>query len=113
MEEQYVEIGGRIAKLRKKLDLTQQELAEAVGYETNTAISLIEAGKRRVQLSELEGFAKVLKTSAHFLLTGQEPNVDIGVALRAEKDLDHEEIKQVVNFIDFLKKQRENDGRKD
>ena len=112
MEQQYIEIGKRILKLRKLQRMTQQELAEAVGYETSTAISLIESGKRRVQLSELEKFAQELNTSSQYLLTGKEPVADISIALRAEKDLDKDQIQQVVNFIDFVKQTRKNDGGK-
>lgn len=112
MEEQYIEIGGRISALRKSLGMSQQKLASAVGYETSTAISLIESGKRRVQLSELEKFAQELNTSSQYLLTGKEPVADISIALRAEKDLDKHQIEQVVDFIDFIKRDRKNDGGK-
>lgn len=107
MEEKYIQVGERISKLRKIAEISQQKLAEMVGYETSTAISLIESGKRRVQLTELEKFAKALNTTAHFLLTGREPSVDIGVALRAEKDLNSDDIQKVVSFIDFIKNQRD------
>lgn len=106
MEQPYIEIGGRISTLRKSLNISQQRLANTVGYETSTAISLIESGKRRVQLSELEKFAQELNTSSQYLLTGKEPVADISIALRAEKNLDKEQIEQVVNFIDFIKQVR-------
>jgi transcriptional regulator with XRE-family HTH domain len=109
MEETYIQVGERISQLRKSLEISQQKLAEMVGYETSTAISLIESGKRRVQLVELEQFAKVLHTSSQYLLTGKEPQVDIAVALRAENDLKPEEIQKVVSFIDFIKSERNNE----
>lgn len=112
MEQQYIEIGKRILELRKLRHMTQQKLAEAVGYETSTAISLIESGKRRVQLSELEKFAQELNTSSQYLLTGKEPVADISIALRAEKNLDKHQIEQVVDFIDFIKRDRKSDGGK-
>ena len=112
MNDTYIELGERISQLRKKLEMSQQKLAELVGYESSTAISLIESGKRRVQVAELEKLARALNTSTHFLSTGKEPTADLGIALRAEKGLEREDIEKVVSFIDFIKSQRDAENRK-
>jgi len=72
-ETRYIELGKRVQGLRRMKGYTQQDLAEAVGYETSTAISLIESGKRRLQLTELSDLAAVLNTTAEELLTGKPP----------------------------------------
>lgn len=71
-ELEYKKLGERIQRIRKLMGITQQELAKAVGYETSTAISLIESGKRRVQLTELSALAHVLKTTPEELLSSEE-----------------------------------------
>lgn len=105
-EDKYIEVGKRIAELRKIAEMTQQQLAEAVGYETSTAISLIESGKRRIQLIELSDLAKHLHVTVNYLLTGEKDNTDISVALRSDADLSKEDINSVKSYISWIKAQR-------
>lgn len=62
-----IKLGKRIRKLRRQLDLTQEQLAERVGVST-THVGLVETGKRRASLKTLQKIAKVLKVKTRDLL---------------------------------------------
>lgn len=102
-DELYKKIGAKIRDAREKAELSQRALAEAVGYETSTAISLIESGDRRVAIDDLNKIAKVLRVTPKYLLGHEEQKPDIKYALRADKTLSDEDEKQILNFIEFVK----------
>ncbi|HVZ67047.1 MAG TPA: helix-turn-helix transcriptional regulator [Patescibacteria group bacterium] len=54
-----IEIANRIRRLRKKKELTQEQLAEKVRVST-THIGLVETGKRRASLKTLQRIASAL-----------------------------------------------------
>lgn len=113
-QTKYAEIGERIEHARKREGLTQGQLATLLGYQTPTAISLIEAGKRMIKVAELEKIAEVLHTDLQFLLKGTtgQREVTVSMALRSEhKDLSTEEVDKIESFIEFVKAERERDGR--
>lgn len=62
-------IGKRIKKLRCLNSISQMELAEKSDI-SNTYLSLIESGKKRVSLETLVKVANALETTADTLLTG-------------------------------------------
>lgn len=100
-------IGGRLREAREKAGLSQAQMAKELGYESATAVSLIEAGERRFKAGDLWKAAEVLhRTIGYFL--GQENSVpDVKVALRADKDLTDEDKKAVLHFIELAKKRHE------
>ena len=115
-ERKYREIGRRIEGARSKEGLTQGQLAEKLNYQTPTAISLIEAGKRKIKIGELEKIAKLLHQDLQFLLTGSTDRpISVRMALRAEyKDLTKPELDKIESFINFVKsEQRERRDRDD
>lgn len=59
--------GKRIKKLRKRVGLTQEKLADKVNVST-THIGLIETGKRRVSLKTLQKIASAIGVKAKDLL---------------------------------------------
>ena len=61
-------LGTRIADLRRKRELTQVELAKAVGCSVEF-ISLVERGVNAPSVAGLERFAKVLKVDVVELFT--------------------------------------------
>lgn len=61
-------IGDRIKKRRKELDLTQQELALAVGYSDRSMIAKIEANAVDLPTSKIDAFAERLHTTSTYLL---------------------------------------------
>ena len=63
------EIGQRIRDQRNRLGMSQQELAEAVGYTSKVAISRIEAGQINVPMDKMARIAKCLDVRVSDLLT--------------------------------------------
>lgn len=106
--ERYTLIGKRIREARGHLDISQTELAKAAGFESATAISLIESGERRVGIEELEKIAAKLQVGPEYLLkkegTYQEHVFPaIRTALRADKDLTREDKEALLRFIQLAK----------
>ncbi len=62
-----VETGKRIRELRKGMNMSQRELAERAGVAQNT-VSQYENGTSELSLSVLANFAKILDTTADYLL---------------------------------------------
>ena len=70
-DELLKELGTRIRKLRRIRGLTQWELAELCGYQSqssNSTINKIEAGKSDVPVSKLLKLSEVLGVSVAFLM---------------------------------------------
>lgn len=63
-------IGANIKRRRFELRMTQQELADAMGYRTRSTIAKIESGENDVSQKKLQAFAAVLDTTAEALISG-------------------------------------------
>lgn len=63
-------VAENIKQRRMELGLSQQELADKLGYKTRSTITKIEAGENQVPENKLPRFAKALDTSVEFLKTG-------------------------------------------
>ncbi|MFH1712449.1 MAG: helix-turn-helix transcriptional regulator [Patescibacteria group bacterium] len=100
-------IGARIKIAREERGLSQLQLAEAVGFQSATAISLIESGERKVSSEILERLAEVLHRDTRYFL-GQKENapIDVRVALRTDKDLSKEDKDAILRFIDLAKSKK-------
>jgi 2-C-methyl-D-erythritol 4-phosphate cytidylyltransferase len=66
-------LGTNIRKRRYELNLSQQELADAMGYKSRSTIAKIESGENDVTQSKLRRFAQVLETTVETLLSGDSP----------------------------------------
>ena len=62
-----MEIGDRIKNLRKEKDMTQEELAQALGYKSKSSVAHIENG-RDVPRSMVVQLADVLDTTPAYLM---------------------------------------------
>lgn len=62
MSEQYINdyIRGQIKQRREALELSQEDLARAVGYSDKTAISKIERGTVKLDVNKLQAIAAAL-----------------------------------------------------
>ncbi len=112
-EDLNKEIGKRLREAREKTGLSQAQFAKELGYESATAVSLIEAGERRFKMEDLQKAADVLHRPIGYFLGQENPPMDIKVALRADKDLTDDDKKAVLYFIELAKKRRheKNDGK--
>ena len=62
------EVGKNIKAFRVKMGLTQEELAEKVGYKTKSAINKIELGINDLPQKKIVAFAKALETTPAALM---------------------------------------------
>lgn len=63
-------VGANIKKRRFELRMSQQELADAMGYKTRSTIAKIESGENDVSQKKLQRFAAVLDTTVEALISG-------------------------------------------
>lgn len=61
-------VGANIKKRRFELSMSQQELADAIGYKTRSTIAKIESGENDVTQKRLAKFAEVLDTTVEALM---------------------------------------------
>ena len=106
-DETYKYIGGKIKEAREAEGMSQKQLAEKTGFESATAISLIESGERKVSIEILEKVAKVLQHDINFFMGDHKlPSTNIRYALRADKKLSGDDQKEIMQFIDFVKNRK-------
>ena len=99
-------IGLRVKEAREAGNLSQADLAKALDYESATAISLIEAGERKLRVEDLQKVADFLHRDIKYFLGQEDKPADVKIALRADKDLNKEDEKTILNFIDFVKQKK-------
>jgi transcriptional regulator with XRE-family HTH domain len=112
MKNDQKTIGSRIKQAREDLNMSQLELATDLGFQSATAISLIEADERGVPAAMLEELGKILHKDIKYFL-GQEEGkkVDVQVALRADKDLSAEDKEAISHFIELAKNKKNSHGK--
>lgn len=66
----FVELGARVAELRKAQGITQIQMADALGVSQQT-VNSYEVGRRRIPVSALPILARLLATSIDELLLGE------------------------------------------
>ena len=71
-------MGMRIRECRVKMGMTQEELAEVL-YTKKCTISAYETGKIDIKVSFLKDIAKILNTTAGYLMDGDEMGFDADV----------------------------------
>ncbi len=99
-KEKYQLIGSKIKEARQKKGLSQKDLADKVGFDSATSISLIESGDRKISIVDLEKTANFLNEELSYFL-GTEPKVR--VSFRAE-GLDEKDAEAIQHFIEMAKK---------
>lgn len=76
-------VGANIKKRRFELRMSQQELAEAMGYKTRSTIAKIESEENDVSQKKLKKFAAVLDTTVEELIAGYSPAVPTAMLMAA------------------------------
>lgn len=102
----------RIKELRLQQGMSQQELAEKVGYKTASAINKIELGLRDVNLTKIVLFANALKTTPSYLIgyteekkgldTEANPILETKEILRLLAALPEEKLAEAVRYLKYL-----------
>ena len=67
-------LGDNIRKRRIALNLSQQEIADAMGYKTRSSIAKLENNDAGLSQEKLLTLANVLHTTVDYLITGELPN---------------------------------------
>lgn len=84
---EIINVGRNIAEARKQAGLTQEELAEKVGYKTKSAINKIELGVRDLPQKKIAAFAQALGvTPGHLMGWDAEPEDHGALAAEVLKD---------------------------
>ena len=65
-------VGNNIMTMRKRLGLTQEELAQKMGYKSKSTINKIELGINDIPQSKIAKFSEVLGTTPAFLMGWEE-----------------------------------------
>lgn len=107
-----MELGDRIKKRRIELNLTQDELAEKLGYKSKSTITKIEKNINDIPMAKVEEFAKALKTTKEYIMgwnkepepiksTKQEWYIDTSMLTQSERF----ELENILSFntIQFFK----------
>lgn len=71
-------VGDNIKQRRFELNLSQQELADLMGYKSRSTIAKIESGENDINQSKLRRFAQVLDTTVDALIGGGETSGGAG-----------------------------------
>jgi len=102
--DRWREIGERLRHAREYLELKQEEAAEAVGL-SRSALSLVENGRRKVDVVELSRFAQVYGQSIE-ALTGKADTPPLPESVqalaRAATELSADDRNELLRFAEFL-----------
>lgn len=105
-ETERIKLGERLREAREYLELSQDEVARALGV-PRAAISLIESGQRKVEALELKKFAQIYqRPESHFTGSGpKKPQLPAEVEHLAKKaaELSDRDRAELARFADFLK----------
>lgn len=107
-----LEFGEKVKELRIKQHMSQDELAQAVGYKDRASISRIEKGFTDVYQNKIKALADALSTSPAYLMgwTSIESKSEYEkyqtmrneIAHLLDDDFSIEELKQVYDYANFL-----------
>lgn len=111
-------IGERIRSARERKGLSQEELAEIVGYSDKTAICKIEKGVRDIPRKKVDVFAAALGVSPAFL-EGYENSEILQRMIQEEQrrpalvnlmsklsPLDDSDLSRISDYVDFIRSQK-------
>lgn len=102
-------MGEKIKDRRKALGMTQQELAEKMGFKTRSHISLIEQGERNIPVNKIKKLAKILDISPEYLVGWRntlESSSDSKVMVNNKShdilDTTRDPLKLIINATDLI-----------
>ena len=91
-----MEVGERIRIRREQLNMTQEELAQKVGYTSRSSVAKVESNANGMVQSKLVAFANALQTTPAYLLGWEDEDnktvkknaaiADIIIRLRSDDD---------------------------
>ena len=110
LNQKLIEIGNRISKKRKQLNLTQEVLAEKMNVSVQM-ISNLERGNKSIKIENLLKLCEILNVSTDYILKGELIDSDKEEAFTKLLKLNKQDYKMIEMLIDFCIN-KENDGSK-
>lgn len=98
-----VQIGKRIASRRKELNITQEQLAEAIGLSLQS-ISCIELGKKGIRPENLINLCIALDSTSDYFLFGKRSENQMTSLEQKISTLKNEDYLLLEAFVDRLSK---------
>lgn len=108
LNQKLIEIGNRISKKRKQLNLTQEVLAEKMNVSVQM-ISNLERGNKSIKIENLLKLCEILNVSTDYILKGKLIDSDKEEAFTKLLKLNKQDYKMIEMLIDFCIN-KENDG---
>ena len=108
LNQKLIEIGNRISKRRKQLNLTQEVLAEKMNVSVQM-ISNLERGNKSIKIENLLKLCEILNVSTDYILKGELIDSDKEEAFTKLLKLNKQDYKMIEMLIDFCIN-KENDG---
>ena len=107
-------IGSQIKLAREEAGYPQVVLAKALGFDSATAISLIESGERKLTAENLDKVATFFHKDIGFFLgrDNETVKVTLNYALRASTDISDQDKKVIQSVIDLARNKRNINGGK-
>lgn len=99
-------IGKRLKSLREKTRFTQEEIAKLLGV-NRLVVTNIENESRKITADELYLLSKIYGLSMEELYTGEDKEKRIAKFSRTFDELSNKSQKEVLEFIEFKRKQEE------
>lgn len=98
-----MDMGERIAKRRKELNLTQEQLAESINLSLQS-ISCIELGKKAIRPQNLVNLCNTLNVSTDYILTGKKEVKQLEGVFKRLAVLSESDYAMVENLVEHLYK---------
>lgn len=114
-----MEFRDRLIRLRKELNLTQEELAQKIGY-TRTAISAWEIGRNEPSNTDTIKLAEYFGVSTDYLLGKSDirnpenkdlDKLQIGLSAKDYSNISDEQLKQIEDFAKFVLKDNKKEDK--
>ena len=112
-------LGDNIRRKREEAGLSQDELAQRLGYKSRSTIAKVESGVNDLTQSKIQAFADVLGTTVTELLDVKQPyyfdpetaklaqelkdNPGQRILMDASRNLSKEDLANIINLINGLK----------
>lgn len=98
------ELGTKIRERRQQLGISQQELAEAVGYTSKGMISRVEGGFINLPMDKLVLISHCLGVKpSYFIMDEKRPRLN-NKLIESLEELSDEEQKQVLAYINIIRR---------
>lgn len=96
-----IDMGNRISKRRKQLNMTQEQVAEAMNLSIQS-LSCIELGKKAIRPENLYNLCVALNVSADYILMGKRTTNQLEGISKKIATLKDDDYQIVENIIDHL-----------